>query len=134
MKKFLALILALVFAFSAATMAFAASNTCPHCGKEIASESKYNQHLLSECPALYGDHTYYCTNPGCSAHFQSQDEYYNHIENTCLFREETNRDKVEDFFLDLDLAEIMETINNLLAKINFSDILFKIIDLIADAV
>lgn len=133
MKKFLAIVFALIFALSTATIAFAASLSCPYCDEILTSESKYNKHIESECPALYSNNIYYCTNPGCSAHFKSQEEYYNHIENTCLFKQETNRDKVENFFADLDLGEIMETINNLLAKINFSDLLVKLLDLINGA-
>ncbi len=137
MKKFLALMFALIFALSAATTAFAAANTCPYCGIEIATEKEYNKHLKTDCPKLShaADNvvTQYCPYEGCTAKFKDPKQYEAHLEE-CDFKKETNRDKVEGFFENLELSDITKTVTDLLAKINFSDLAVKAIELIEKAV
>lgn len=68
MKKFLSIILAVVFIFSTATVAFAATNKCPYCETEIADETVYNAHIAGEC-----DFKYRACQYGCGAGFSTEE-------------------------------------------------------------
>ena len=142
MKKFLAIVFALVFALSAVTTAFAAANICPHCKEEIESESDYNKHLKSECPELSNaaDNKedkviYYCPYEGCGAKFTIASEYKKHVEETCLCKTEpTFLEKVEDFFVNFDINSAIDTVEGLLSKVDFEGLLIKVIDLLEKGV
>ena len=143
MKKVSALILALIFALSAATTAFAVTTLiqCPYCGEYIEGEKAFNEHVSDTCPVVgvepkYDDAPILKTCPyGCGAQFRSQTEYENHLE-VCFDRNDlTLAEKVENFLLELDLREdVLGTVLNLLSKINFSDITVTIIGLLEKAV
>lgn len=142
MKKFLAIMFALIFALSCATTAFAADLTCPYCNEAISSEKAYNEHISKKCPVLFadnkGDILYYCdyTEYGCSAYFKSEAEYKKHIE-ICPFKKTTWGDKVEAFFLDLDYSdftEILGKVTDALKGIGLPGLLIKVIDLLEQGV
>lgn len=68
MKKFLSIILALVFILSTATVAFAATNKCPYCKTEFADETEYNAHISGGC-----DFKYRVCQYGCGAGFSTEE-------------------------------------------------------------
>lgn len=141
MKKFLAIVFALIFALSCAAPAFAAM-TCPHCNESLATEAAYNKHILKECTELFGnnkgDIVYYCdyAEYGCTAYFGSEANYEKHLE-ICSFKKETWGDKVEAFFLDLDyddFTEVLDKITEALVDAGLPGIVVKIIDLLEEGV
>lgn len=53
MKKFLAIVFALIFALSACTVAFAGSFKCEHCKANFSTEELYKAHINGECTVLF---------------------------------------------------------------------------------
>ena len=81
MKKFLSLVLALVMAFSVATVGFAAAATtitCKNCDKMFETAEAYNAHL-DACKAPVN---FTCSS--CLVRFDSKDAYDKHINGGCL--------------------------------------------------
>lgn len=78
MKKFLSIVLALVFVLASATVAFASTNTCPYCHETFKNEREYNDHL-ADCDGFFRA----CPYEGCDADFHTIEEYEYHI-GVCL--------------------------------------------------
>ncbi len=144
MKKVLALIFALIFALSAFTAAFAASSDdvyeCPHCKAEIIGEAAFNKHLDKTCPVVGtdakiedGEVIYICPY-GCGAKFRIEKEYYNHLDVCFSKKDPSFAQKVEDFIVNFNFDEALETVDGLLSKVDFGSILVTIIDLLEKGV
>ncbi len=145
MKKLTAIILALVIALSVAVTAFAADATyqCPHCLAVIEGEAAYNKHLSNTCPVVGEDDKnkaeeaakiQTCPYEGCGAQFKDENEYNTHLD-VCLKKTDpTIAQKVEDFILNFKFEDLLGTVEELLGKVNFPDLLVKAIDLLEDAV
>ena len=141
MKKFLAIVFALIFALSCAAPAFAAM-TCPYCDAILQTEAAYNKHISEECEELFGNNQgaviYYCdyAKYGCTARFTDESNYEKHLE-LCAFKKETWGDKVEAFFLDLDyddFTEVLDKITEALVGVGFPGLVVKLIDLLEQGV
>lgn len=87
MKKFLSVILALVFVFSGVTVAFAVDNSCPVCGEEFTAkkygsadkaETAFNDHTKDGC-----DGKVYACKFACGAKFSTEANCDTH-ERSCL--------------------------------------------------
>lgn len=138
MKKLTAIVLALVIALSAATVAFAATTSvydCPACGAVIEGEKEYNDHLEKTCPVVGSEGKYKeCPNEGCDAKFKKQEEYDRHLE-VCFYKPEpTFADKVSDFIAGIDIKEVVGKVADVLGGIDIAGILSKVIGFISDAV
>ena len=132
MKKFLAIVFALIFALSAATTAFAMANICPYCGVEIVSEKVYNEHVLGKCPVKYPK-TYKECPYGCGAKFEDNEQYEIHVA-SCSMKKETIQDKIVNFIKNTDWKALGEKISGVIAKINFPKIMNTLIGLVEKAV
>lgn len=144
MKKFLAIVFALIFALSCAATAFAAVNLeCPDCHKaDFATEKDYNKHLESECPVRFGGNTddsiapMYCEF-GCGAAFYDAEQYEIHVTENCPNRKTTWGQEVENFFLGLDYEDftnVLDKITEALTGIGLPGILNTIIGLLEEGV
>lgn len=133
MKKLTAIVLALVIALSAATVAFAATSvyTCPACGDVIEGEKEFNTHLEKTCPVVGSEGKYKeCPYDGCDAKFKSQEEYDKHLE-ICFYKPEpTIADKVSDFIAGIDIKEVFGKVTDFLGGIDFAGILAKVVGFI----
>lgn len=87
MKKFLSVILALIFVFSGVTVAFAVDNSCPVCGEEFTAkkygsadkaETAFNNHTKNGCEGKV-----YTCQFACGAKFSSEANCDTH-ERSCL--------------------------------------------------
>lgn len=129
MKKLTAIVLALVIALSAATVAFAATSvyTCPACGAVVEGEKEYNTHLEKTCPVVGSEGKYQeCPYEGCDAKFKIQEEYDKHLE-ICYYKPEpTFADQVSDFIAGIDIKEVFGKITDFLGGIDFAGIIDKI--------
>lgn len=121
MKKFLAIVLALVFALSAATTAFAVANTCPYCSEVIEKEADYNTHISSKCLVKYPPKK--C--PDCGAQFQDYAQYDIHVEK-CPEHEETIQEKLEEVIASIDFEAIFAKVKDAVSGIDFEGIIAKI--------
>lgn len=137
MKKFTAIVLALVFAFAAATTAFAASAVyeCPACHDVIEGEAAFNKHLDKTCPVVGSEadsKAQVCPNEGCGASFKIAAEYNKHLE-VCYFTPEpTIADQVSDFISGIDFKEVFGKITDFLGGIDFAGIAEKLIGVVED--
>lgn len=133
MKKLTAIVLALVIALSAATVAFAATSvyTCPACGDVIEGEKEFNTHLEKTCPVVGSEGKYKeCPYDECTAKFKSQEEYDKHLE-ICFYKPEpTIADKVSDFIAGIDFKEVFGKVTDFLGGIDFAGILAKVVGFI----
>ncbi len=135
MKKFLAIVFALIFALSAATTAFAMANTCPYCGVEIVSEKEYNAHVFGKCPVKYPEaaKTYKECPYGCGAKYEDNEQYEIHVAN-CSMKKETTEEKIVNFIKNIDWKAIGEKVSGVVAKIDFPSLVNKLIGLVEQAV
>lgn len=87
MKKFLSVVLALIFVFSGVTVAFAVDNSCPVCGEEFTAkkygsadkaETAFNDHIKGGCQGKV-----YACKFACGAEFSSEANCKTH-ERSCL--------------------------------------------------
>lgn len=129
MKKFLAVVFALIFALSAATTAFAVANTCPHCGQYIETEKAFNEHLDKTCPKLHPVKT--CPYEGCGAKFQDEEQYEIHV---AKCPKKTDKDKFIEKIENIDYKAIATKVIGLVQKIDFPAIIAKIIPIVEKAV
>ena len=74
MKKFLAIVFSLIFALSACTVAFAATETCTTCKQKFETVEAYNEHLKDCKPITY---KYNCE--FCNAGFDTAEAFNNHL-------------------------------------------------------
>lgn len=135
MKKFTAIVLALVFAFAAATTAFAASAVyeCPACHDIIEGEANFNKHLDKTCPEVGSEgKAQVCPNEGCGAEFKIAEEYNKHLE-VCYYKPEpTIADKVSDFIAGIDFKEVIGKVTDVLGGIDFAGLAEKLIGVVED--
>lgn len=145
MKKLTAIILALVIALSVAVTAFAASTyQCPHCSAIIEGEKEYNEHLEDKCPEVGKEAADEAekeatlkkqTCPyGCDASFLEAEDYEDHLNVCPLKTDPTLAEKFEAFILNFSFDETLESVNELLSKVDGPSILVTIIDLLEKAV
>ena len=120
MKKFLAVVFALIFALSAATTAFAVANTCPHCGQYIETEKAFNEHLDKTCPY-----------EGCGAKFQDEEQYEIHV---AKCPKKSDKDKFIEKIKGIDYKAIVTKVIGVVQKIDFPAIIAKILPIIEKAV
>ncbi|MBQ2847828.1 MAG: hypothetical protein IJE74_06185 [Clostridia bacterium] len=137
MKKFTAIVLALVFAFAAATTAFAAASVyeCPACHELIEGEANFNNHLDKTCSVVGSEgKAKVCPNEGCGAEFKIQKEYEKHLE-VCYYKPEpTIADKVSDFISGIDFKEVFGKVTDFLGGIDFAGLAEKLIGVIEDLI
>lgn len=146
MKKFLAILFSVVFAFSAFTAAFAAddgaaqTHVCPYCHQEITGDDKaFNDHIRNKCPAVQKSNVYVCPHEGCGARFYNYDEYRRHVDEVCPFKDAQKKDmtleeKVKDFIMNFDVDGTLEKVDKLLTKINLPKIVVQVIGVLEKAV
>ena len=129
MKKFLAVVFALIFALSAATTAFAVANTCPHCGQYIETEKAFNEHLDKTCPVLHPVKP--CPYEGCGAKFQDEEQYEIHV---AKCPKKSDKDKFIEKIKGIDYKAIVTKVIGVVQKIDFPAIIAKILPVIEKAV
>lgn len=155
MKKFLSLVLALVMAFSVATVGFAglADLTCDSCLAKLPDEKAYNAHVNGgclidfktcqycaskvatdnleahelECPKGAGKCEY------CNEAYDNQADYAAHKASECKMintvgSEDTAKvvDKVLDFLADVDWKGLADKVVDAVKGIDFEGIIAKI--------
>lgn len=143
MKKLTAIVLALVIALSVAVTAFAATTyQCPYCFEIIEGEKKYNEHLDAKCPEVGKEaedkedtpEAQTCPYEGCGAKFSDPEQYEAHLDACHKKTDPTLAQQVEAFILDFSIFGAIDTVFDLLSKVNFPSILITIIDLLEKAV
>ena len=138
MKKFLAVLLAVICIFSMSTVAFAAMDhgyVCDNCGGTSASAAEFNAHLAAKtcgkcqyCAQGFNtaeeiaEHEYVCPKAYvgcdyCGGVFASNADFDAHIE-ACKAK-----------YFNIPLAKIVATIKDLLAKIDFEALFGTVKDL-----
>jgi hypothetical protein len=140
MKKFLAIVLAVICIFSMATVAFAAGDlghgyTCNVCGGSTSSQAELNKHLAAatcgKCQYCgqgfntaeeIAEHEYVCrensiTCDYCGTNFDSTDDFDAHIE-ACKAK-----------YFNIPLAKIVAVIKDIFSKIDFEALLGTVKDL-----
>ena len=139
MKKFLAIVLAVICTFSMATVAFAATADLGHgfvcniCGGETGSEAALNAHhsantcgICQYCGQGFnnvGDHEYVCRSNSlsckyCGEAFASTEQFEAHDADTCAAK-----------YYNIPVAQIVAAIKDLFSKIDFSALLGTVKDL-----
>lgn len=138
MKKFLAIVLAVICIFSMATVAFAADSylpttkVCAICGASTTNPDDYNAHLSAGCGKCA-----YCETP-----WSTKEELENHQHNYCLnFAGKATCDycgaasesteaafdaHVEECkakYFNIPLAKIIATVKDILSKIDFEQVI-----------
>lgn len=129
MKKIIAVILAMVMAFSMSAVAFAADNevsntykevpnTCPHCSQEFYDEGEYNTHL-TVCNIKT------CTK--CGEVFANEGAYNDHV-TACTEGDETD-------YINITVADILTAFVDVIKSImeqwdGVEDIVIRTIDFI----
>lgn len=144
MKKLTAIILALVIALSVAVTAFAATTyQCPYCLEVIEGEKEYNKHLEEKCPEVGSEakeetdaaaKIQTCPYEGCGAKFLDAEQYEVHLDECLKKTDPTIAQQVEDFILDFSIFGAIDSVFELLSKVNFPSILVTVIDLLEKAV
>lgn len=137
MKKFLAVLLAVICIFSMSTVAFAMDHgyVCDNCGGTSASASEFAAHLAAKtcgkcqyCAQGFNtaeeiaEHELVCRKANvtcdyCGTTFEQNVEFNNHIE-ACKAK-----------YFNIPLAKIVATIKDLLAKIDFEALFGTVKDL-----
>ena len=114
MKKFTAVILALVIALSCATIAFADNYQCPYCHL-LFDEGVYNDHVKTcednpKNTTTKTDEEASLVCPYCEQTFENQDEYNRHIQICYSQMGNNDSDSYADFdkFINLDLNGILD--------------------------
>lgn len=137
MKKFLAIMFALIFALSCATTAFAADLTCRYCSESFSSEKAYNEHIAEKCPVLFPEKPaapMVCEE--CGAAFKDAEQYNIHITEIHVPKASWG-DQVGEFFLGLDYSDfksVLDKITEALTGIGLPGLLVKVIDLLEQGV
>ena len=134
MKKFTAILLALLVVFSTSAVAFAADiYTCPDCGKKYDSIDDYNKCIDShDAPEAEQEEIYECDT--CHKKFDNIADY-----NECVDSHFGNKDFYYDRYVNLTIVELINSIidmfNNIGAKDLFSSIFekfFSVLDTVLD--
>lgn len=105
MKKFIAILLALIVVFSSAVVAFAVDvYTCPTCSRKFDSIEKYNEHIATheETEADNGETIYEC--PVCHKKYKDVSEY-----NECVDSHYNDINYHYDHYVNLTIPELLSS-------------------------
>ena len=143
MKKFIAILLAVLTVLSAASvMVFAADATttttantvkCDFCDKEFADLAALKTHLDGTFPVK--DHTKACPNEGCDYTFTTKVAYDAHAA-VCEFKpvEKTDAEKLQEAIADKKYDEVCKIIISMIVSFVKSDEFKKITTKVADLI